>query len=546
MSVPATAKSIAPVPSGLSATRDARAPWLLAILFAVAAAASGILLTGVSVWFLGAVALAGLGPAALTFNFHTPAAFVRLFALSKTACKYGERIVGHRAALLDQVRRRAGLFAAMAFAPATRAVGWQLGNQDRLSDYLDDVEDVDYARLRVTMPVIVLLAGIAVMIVATAWLSAPALVPIAVLLLIIITMLRRAIPRIAQAWMAVRISQRSAGRYLGAALAAVVPLKAERSFAKVSGLAFAHFKNVAAEQWAQRRKFAMLDMAAGLLGPLAALGVLAAAWHAGARGNALLAPAFLAFSWLAFGETTVGVARIVLARIRERSARNGLADWNAGTSVAAASPFSSTALRQLVLMNVPRRDPDGRGLGAALNLTFDSGLPTALIGASGAGKTTLLKQIAGWIGDDNDGRFTGDGVVLLTARRRAMSHLCLHDAAILADTIRENLFAPGASDETCWAALTAVELENRVAAAGGLEAWIEQDMLSLGEAQRLNLARAILSDAPLVLLDEPVEHLDSEQAPRILSRVLSRLNERIVIYSSHTQFDAIRGAQVAL
>ncbi|MGA2891640.1 MAG: ATP-binding cassette domain-containing protein [Xanthobacteraceae bacterium] len=546
MSVPAMTKSIAPAPSDTSAARVAKAPWRLAILLAVAAAVSGILLTGVSVWFLGAVALAGLGPAALTFNFHTPAALVRLFALTKTACKYGERIVGHRAALLDQVQRRAGLFAAMAFAPATRAVGWQLGNQDRLADYLDDVEDVDYARLRVTMPVVVLLAGIAVLIAATAWLDALALVPIGVLLLIIGIMLHRAMPRMAQRWTAIRISQRSAGRHLGAALAAIVALKAERSFAKISGLAFAHFKNVATEQLAQRRKFAALDMAAGLLGPLAALGVFAAAWHAGARGNWLLVPAFLAFSWLAFGETTVGISRIALARVRERAARKGLEDWSAGASVAAAPSLSSTILRQLELMNVPRRDPNGRGLGAPLNITFAAGHPTALIGASGVGKTTLLKQIAGWIGADTDGRFTGDGVILLTARRRAMSHLCLHDAAILADTIRENLFAPDAPDEACWAVLTAVELENRVAAAGGLDAWIEQDMLSLGEAQRLNLARAILSDAPLVLLDEPVEHLDSEQATRILNRVLSKLADRIVIYSSHDEPQAIRGAQVTL
>ena len=125
----------------------AKSPWPLAIVLAVAASASGILLTGLSAWFLGAVALAGLGPAALAFNFHTPAAFVRLFALSKTLGKYGERVVGHRAALLDQIKRRARLFLAMAGAPATRAAGWQLGNQDRLSDYMEDVEDVDYAAL---------------------------------------------------------------------------------------------------------------------------------------------------------------------------------------------------------------------------------------------------------------------------------------------------------------------------------------------------------------------------------------------------------------
>src|SRR3979411_1063825 len=91
----------------------AKPPRPLATGVAVAASASGILLTGISVWFLGAVALAGLGPAALAFNFHIPAAFVRLFALSKTLGKYGERIVGHRAALLDQIKRRARLFTAM-------------------------------------------------------------------------------------------------------------------------------------------------------------------------------------------------------------------------------------------------------------------------------------------------------------------------------------------------------------------------------------------------------------------------------------------------
>jgi ABC-type transport system involved in cytochrome bd biosynthesis fused ATPase/permease subunit len=79
-----------------------------------------------------------------------------------------------------------------------------------------------------------------------------------------------------------------------------------------------------------------------------------------------------------------------------------------------------------------------------------------------------------------------------------------------------------------------VELDGRFA--DGLDGWISQDMLSLGEAQRLNLARALLSTAPLVLLDEPVEHLHFDQAARILKRVLSRLANRIVIYSSHAEY----------
>ncbi len=539
MNVVAPVKLTATVSVGKSVRQGPMAPWRLTLLLALAAMASGILLTGVAVWFLGAVAIAGLGPvaAALAFNFHTPAAFVRLFALSKTVCKYGERVFGHRAALLDQVRRRSALFAAMAHAPSTRAVGWQLGNQDRLSDYMEDVEDVDYARLRVALPALTLLAGMTVMVVATAWLATAALIPIAALSSIVVMMLRRAMQVVTDRRTAVRFSQRGTGRVLGAALAAVVPLKAERAFAKVLAAAFAGFGAAAGQQAAQRRELVLLDMVAGLVGPVAALSILVAAWHAGSRGSALLVPAFLAFGWLTLGETVSGVSRIVLGRVRELAASEGLQRWTA-TSSADGVSLSFAALHRLVLTNVPRQTPDGRGLGEPVNLTLEAGHPTVLVGASGAGKTTLLKQVAGWIGDDDVGRYTGDGVVLLAARRRAMAHLCLHDAAILSDTIRDNLFAPNATDSECWEALAAVELDGRIEAAGGLDTWIEQDMLSLGEAQRLNLARALLGEAPLVLLDEPVEHLDPEQGSRILKRVLHQLACRIVIYSSHDAQEA--------
>ena len=358
----------------LPAPARGKSPWRLALLFAVAAAASGILLTGISVWFLGAVALAGLGPAALVFNFHTPAAFVRLFALSKTAGKYGERVVGHRAALLDQVSRRARLFTAMARAPSARAASWQLGNQDRLSDYMEDVEDVDYARLRVGMPAAVLMAGLAALIGATAVLTPFALGPIAVVSVAVVVTLRRALPRVAQFWTVARSSQRAAGRRLGAALGSVVPLQAERAFATILANAFARFNEAEASRFAQRRALAVLDMMAGLASPLAALSILLAAWHAGNRGGSLLVPAFLAFGWLALGETAQGVSRIVLGRVRENAARESLKDWTVTGGDVASSP-ASVVLQTLTLKNVPRQTPDGRRLGGALNLTFQAGPP---------------------------------------------------------------------------------------------------------------------------------------------------------------------------
>jgi ABC-type transport system involved in cytochrome bd biosynthesis fused ATPase/permease subunit len=527
MSQSATAPSV-------DSAAAARAPWRLAILFAVAATASGILLTGVSVWFLGAVALAGLGPAALAFNFHIPAAFVRLFALTKTLGKYGERVVGHRAALLDQVKRRAGLFAAMARAPSTRAAGWQLGHQDRLSDYIDDVEDVDYARLRVGMPALVVVVGVGVLAAATAWLAPLALPPIAILIGAVLLMLRLTLRDLTESGAAARTAQRSGGRLLGAVLAATVPLQAGGDFPSAIDAAFAQFSDAERERLAQRRTFALLDLLAGLAGPLAAISVLVAAWHGGEHGSALLVAAFLAFGWLALAEVAQGLSRIVFGHVREIAARDGLKSWTATAATDVVAPLTPPlTLQTLVLTQVPHQTPDGRKLGEAFDLTLHAGKPTMLVGASGAGKTTLLKQIAGWIADDRHGRYTGNSVVLLGPCRRAMSHLCLHDAAILSDTVRDNLFAPNATDAECWEALEAVEIADRIATAGGLDAWISQDMLSLGEAQRLNLARTWLATAPMVLLDEPTEHLDTVQASRILNRLLERMANRVVIYSSH-------------
>ena len=141
-------------------------------------------------------------------------------------------------------------------------------------------------------------------------------------------------------------------------------------------------------------------MVAGLAGPVAALSVLVAAWHAGSRGSALLVPAFLAFGWLTLGETVLGVSRIVLGRVRELAASEGLQRWTAAPGADGVS-LSFAALQRLVLTNVPRQTPDGRGLGEPVNLTLEAGRPTVLVGASGTGKTTLLKQIAGWIGADD-------------------------------------------------------------------------------------------------------------------------------------------------
>jgi ABC-type transport system involved in cytochrome bd biosynthesis fused ATPase/permease subunit len=520
--------------------------WRLAALFALAALLCGLLLGGVSAWFLGSVALAGLTATAFAFNFHIPGALVRLFAIGRTAARYGERLVGHKAALADQVTRRVHLFSSMAAAPGVRRAGWQLGDQARLADYLDDVEDVDFARLRFGLPGLTLAVGLAACLVATAFVAPLALLAILPAAAIAVPVGLVAARRGAAAWALARAARRGGAEAVGSALASVVPLKAEGHWDGEIGAALALFSRADREALALRRAQTAFDALAAGFGPWAGLSVITAAWLAGARGEALLIPVFVAFAWLALGEGLNGASRLLVARLRRDAAQAELSRWTGSDGLArAADPPVAAAppLGVLACAGLQRVAPDGRQIGLPLNVTLEAGRPTILVGASGSGKTSLLKQMAGWIGEDV---FTGGEASLPPARRAALSTLCLHDAAVLDDTVRANLFCPTGPNDALWDALAAVEMTARVREAGGLDGWIGRDLLSLGEAQRLNLARAWLTDRPVVLLDEPGEHLDDEQGARLLARLLDRLSDRIVVLSSHRPVDAPGARRIEL
>ncbi|KQQ19123.1 ABC transporter [Methylobacterium sp. Leaf122] len=530
-------------PAGSGRAETSRA-WTLAFGLAALALAANLALAGTAVSFLAAVALAGAGPAAFAFNFHHPAALVRLFALLRTGARYGERMAGHRAALSDQVRRRAGLFAALARAPESRGAGWQLGRPERLADFIDDVADIDYARLRVGFPLAMTGAALAGLVLATALVAPLALLPVAVLALAGGFVARHALTRLAaiEAW--VRRARRTAAADLGAALAGAVPLDAEGRRGPALRLALDPLRDAEREAACGKRALARLEAVLALAGPALALAVLLAAWSAGARGTGLLPAAFLAFTWLALAEPILSLPRALLGSVRARLARQSLAVEEG--AAAEPDPRPGPALGALALHGLRLQAPDGRDLGPAPELAIVPGTPLTLVGASGCGKTTLLKALAGWSVERPGETIRLGGTVRPAAERRALTHLSLHDAAILSDTFRENLFAPGASDAALWAALEAVELDARIRAAGGLDAWIAEGGLSLGEAQRLNLARASLSPAPVILLDEPAEHLGDDQAARILGRLLARWPDRIVVLTSHRPDLRLPGRRVSL
>ncbi len=177
---------------------------------------------------------------------------------------------------------------------------------------------------------------------------------------------------------------------------------------------------------------------------------------------------------------------------------------------------------------------------SGLDLRLEPGKRLALVGPSGAGKTTVTNLLLRFL-DPQEGRVTIDGGDLRDYRQqdvRAMFALAGQDAHVFNSTIRANLelARPESSDDELWDALRRAQLASWVAALpDGLDTMVGEDgaQLSGGQRQRLTLARALLSGAPVLLLDEPTAHLDPENAEALVRDVLSAADGRSVLLITH-------------
>ena len=187
-----------------------------------------------------------------------------------------------------------------------------------------------------------------------------------------------------------------------------------------------------------------------------------------------------------------------------------------------------------------------------VSLTVPQGTVTALVGPSGSGKSTLATLVARFADPDQGSVRIGGVDVRAIAPDVLYRHVSfvLQDPQLLDISVRENiaLGRPDAKEEAIWAAATAAHIDDYVRSLPrGLDSVIGEDAHpSGGQAQRIAIARALLVDAPILVLDEATSFTDPEAEAEIQSALTRLVQGKTVLVIAHRSASIIGVDQVAI
>ncbi len=516
--------------------------WRLALAVGLGALSLGsaLALAGMSAWL---ITRAWQMPPVLDLSVAVVA--VRTLGISRGVLGYCERLASHDAALRASGDTRREIYRRLAHGPAD--VATRLHSGELLSRVGGDVDAYSDALVRAFVPIgVSLLLGVAAVSI-IAVISPVAGVVLAVCLLVAGGLAPWLASRAARAQEDVA-SQRRTGRDT-----AVVTALDHAPELRVAGRLTAVIAEADQQQrdWGQAMDRAAAPAAAAVAAPTAATAAtVIGAVIVGIGIAATTAPTTLAVLMLlplsAF-EATSALPAAAIALTRSRIAATRLHDL-----VPSPAPPSNRAVLAVPPKQTPRFDAvamraghPGSPVGQPITLTLSPGSRLMITGQSGAGKTTALMTLAGLV-PPVSGSVTLDGAptesLTESELRGAMCYFA-EDAHLFATTVRDNLLV--ARGDCSDAEL--IDAVSRV----GLGTWLDglpdglstvliggAAAVSAGQRRRLLLARVLLCPAPIVLLDEPTEHLDAADAEHILSALLDPDSgllaaERTVVVATH-------------
>jgi ATP-binding cassette subfamily B protein len=204
-----------------------------------------------------------------------------------------------------------------------------------------------------------------------------------------------------------------------------------------------------------------------------------------------------------------------------------------------ANPLAE-ARGEIVFENVGFGYGDDRVVFSGVNLRISPGQTVAFVGGTGAGKSTLLSLVPRFY-DPTDGRLSIDGHDLrdLTKKSlRSQISIVLQDTLLFSTTIRENIAygRPEATEEEIIEAGKRAQAHDFIMAMpDGYRSQVGErgGHLSVGQRQRIGIARAFLKNAPILLLDEPTSALDPSTEAAIMDTIEELMRNRTTLIITH-------------
>ena len=531
----------------------AKLPLFLGLVLMITGLASSIGLLTTSGWFLAATAIAGLGT---LFNFFYPSASVRGLAIGRTLFRYFEKLVTHDATFRILAKLRVQVFEKI--IPLSPGVLNRYRNSDLLNRLVSDVDTLDSLYLRLIAPFITAIFVIIAMCIGLSFVNAPLALGLGVSLLLLVFVIPTVFYQLGKKFGDKLVHSRALYR---TQFLEFIQAQAELLLFNAEDKLKDNMAKTEANWQADQQKEANLSgFSTALSLFLNGLIIAAMLWFSSQAefGNDEYRMAFIAlftFAALAsfeilmpLGSAFLHIGQVIASaeRVTDIIEQQPLVTFNGK----AEFDQNATTLIETKDLSFTYPERQNRAL-ENLNLTIQKGKKVAILGKTGSGKSTLLQLLVrNYDANQGELRLAGQPIADY-AENTLRSQFCFltQRVHVFSDTLRQNLqfaSAVNISDEKMIEVLNQVGLGKLLEQEQGLDIWLGDGgrPLSGGEQRRLGLARILLNDAPILLLDEPTEGLDRETERQILRLILAHAENKTLIMVTHRltaieQFDEL-------
>ena len=531
----------------------AKLPLFLGLVLMITGLASSIGLLTTSGWFLAATAIAGLGT---LFNFFYPSASVRGLAIGRTLFRYFEKLVTHDATFRILAKLRVQVFEKI--IPLSPGVLNRYRNSDLLNRLVSDVDTLDSLYLRLIAPFITAIFVILAMCIGLSFVNAPLALGLGLSLLLLVFVIPTVFYQLGKKFGDKLVHSRALYR---TQFLEFIQAQAELLLFNAEDKLKDNMAKTEANWQADQQKEANLSgFSTALSLFLNGLIIAAMLWFSSQAefGNDEYRMAFIAlftFAALAsfeilmpLGSAFLHIGQVIASaeRVTDIIEQQPLVTFNG------KAEFDQNAITLIEAKDLSFTYPERQNRALEnLNLTIQKGKKVAILGKTGSGKSTLLQLLVRNY-DANQGElFLAGKPIADYSEDTLRSQFCFltQRVHVFSDTLRQNLqftSAVNISDEKMIEVLNQVGLGKLLEKEQGLDIWLGDGgrPLSGGEQRRLGLARILLNDAPILLLDEPTEGLDRETERQILRLILAHAENKTLIMVTHRltaieQFDEL-------